>query len=170
MASIYPFFTWCEQTRVYKVINAHESFFPALETLHLFGLVLLLGTIAVLSLRLLGVLMPHRPVSEFASALDRYLTLGLCIMLPSGALMFVATAVRCYGNTSFCVKMGLLTAALILFLLLPESNPVARIAQQSAARQLCWLRRSDPLVRGWGGRAIHRILRLITSHRFVNFR
>lgn len=113
MASIYPFFTWCEQTRVYKVINAHESFFPALETLHLFGLVLLLGTIAVLSLRLLGVLMPHRPVSELASALDRYLTLGLCIMLPSGALMFVATAVRCYGNTSFCVKMGLLTAALI---------------------------------------------------------
>ena len=113
MDSVYPFFAWCEQTRVFRLINAHESFFPALETLHLFGLVLLLGTIAVLSLRLLGVLMPHRPVSELASALDRYLTLGLCIMLPSGALMFVATAVRCYGNTSFWVKMGLLTAALI---------------------------------------------------------
>ena len=113
MDSIYPFFVWCEQTKLYKLVNAHESFFPALETIHLFGLVLLLGTTAVLSLRLLGVLMPHRPVAELASALDRYLVLGLCTMLPSGVLMFVSTAVRCYGNTSFWVKMGLLASALV---------------------------------------------------------
>ncbi len=112
MISIYAFFTWCERTWICRIITAHESFFPALETLHLFGLVLLLGTIAILSLRLLGVLMPSQPIAELGAALDRYTTLGLAIMLPSGVLMFVATAVRCYGNTSFWVKMSLLTAAL----------------------------------------------------------
>jgi hypothetical protein len=112
MPSIYPFFAWCERTWICRLITEHESFFPALETLHLFGLVLLLGTIAILSLRLLGVLMPGQPIAGLGAALDRYATLGLAIMLPTGALMFVATAVRCYGNTSFWVKMSLLTAAL----------------------------------------------------------
>jgi hypothetical protein len=113
VASIYPFFAWCERTWVCKEITVHESFFPALETIHLFGLVLLLGTIAILSLRLLGLLMPRQPIAELAGALGRYTALGLAIMLPSGLLMFIATAVRCYGNTSFWVKMCFLAAALV---------------------------------------------------------
>jgi hypothetical protein len=113
VASIYPFFEWCERTWVYHQITVHESFFPALETIHLFGLVLLLGTIAILSLRLLGLLMPHQPIPELAGALGRYAGLGLAIMLPSGVLMFIATAVRCYGNTSFWIKMCFLAAALV---------------------------------------------------------
>jgi hypothetical protein len=112
-ASLYPFFAWCERTWICRQITIHESFFPALETIHLFGLVLLLGTITILSLRLLGLLMPHQPIPELAGALGRYSAGGLAIMLPSGALMFMATAVRCYGNTSFWVKMCLLAAALV---------------------------------------------------------
>lgn len=73
---------------------------------------LLLGTVLILSLRLLGLLMPHQPVPELARALGRYTALGLAIMLPSGALMFIATAVRCYGNTSFWVKMCFLAFAI----------------------------------------------------------
>jgi hypothetical protein len=113
VASIYPFFAWCERTWVCKEITIHESFFPALETIHLFGLVFLLGTILILSLRLLGLLMPHQPIPELARALRRYTALGLAIMLPSGVLMFIATAVRCYGNTSFWVKMCFLATALV---------------------------------------------------------
>lgn len=112
MPSIYPFFTWCERTWICRLIAVHESFFPALETLHLFGLVLLLGTIVILSLHMLGVVMPGQRISELGAALDRYTTIGLAVMLPSGALMFIATAIRCYGNTSFWVKMSLLAAAL----------------------------------------------------------
>lgn len=113
VASIYPFFAWCERTWVCKEITVHESFFPALETIHLFGLVLLLGTILILSLRLLRLLMPRQPIQDLARALGRYTALGLAIMLPSGALMFIATAVRCYGNTSFWVKMCFLATALV---------------------------------------------------------
>jgi hypothetical protein len=113
VASIYPFFAWCERTWLCKEITVHESIFPALETIHLFGLVLLLGTILILSLRLLGLLMPHLPTPDLARALGRYTALGLAIMLPSGVLMFIATAVRCYGNTSFWVKMCFLATALV---------------------------------------------------------
>src|SRR5450631_924783 len=113
MASVFSFFQWCEQTWLFQIINSHESFFPALETIHLFGLVLLLGTIIILSLRLLGVVMICQPVPELAGELAMYNASGLALMLSSGALMFVATAVRDYGNTSFRIKMILLAAALI---------------------------------------------------------
>jgi hypothetical protein len=57
--------------------------------------------------------MTRQPVAELASALSCYTTLGLAILLPSGVLMFMATAVRCYGNTSFWVKMCFLAVALL---------------------------------------------------------
>lgn len=113
MTAIYPFFAWCERTAVHRAITDHESFFPALETIHLFGLVLLMGTTVLLSLRLLGVMMPRQPVAELAHELASYATGGLLIMLASGALMFIATAVRCYSNASFWVKMSALAAALL---------------------------------------------------------
>jgi hypothetical protein len=113
MAAIFPFFEWCEKTALFRVISNHESFFPALETIHLFGLVLLLGTTVILCLRLLGVIMAKQPVPELAGELANYTASGLALMLSSGALMFVATAVRNYGNTSFWVKMIFLAAALI---------------------------------------------------------
>ena len=91
MASLYPFFAWCERTWVCKEITVHESFFPALETIHLFGLVFLLGTILILSLRLLGLWMPHQLVRELARALGRYTALGVGIMLPSGCSSAIAT-------------------------------------------------------------------------------
>jgi hypothetical protein len=113
MASIFPFFEWCEKTALFRLISTHESFFPALETIHLFGLVLLLGTTVILSLRLLGVIMARQPVPELARELANYTASGLALMLSSGVLMFVATAVRNYSNTSFWVKMVFLATALL---------------------------------------------------------
>jgi hypothetical protein len=112
MHSIYPFFEWCQQTWIYNEIANHEAGYPALETLHLFGLTLLLGTLVLICLRLMGVTLKQQPVAELASELGPYQTAGLCLMLVTGPLMFIATAVRCYGNTSFWVKMILLVVAL----------------------------------------------------------
>ena len=74
---------------------------------------MLLGTTLILCLRLLGVIMAKQSVPELAGELAKYTASGLALMLSSGALMFVATAVRNYGNTSFWVKMIFLAAALI---------------------------------------------------------
>ncbi len=112
MHSIYPFFEWCQQTAVYNAITNHESAYPALETFHLFGLTLLLGTMVVLCLRLMGMMFKRQPVAELAGELNPYQTTGLVLMLITGPLMFVATAVRCYGNTSFWIKMVLFVVAL----------------------------------------------------------
>ena len=113
MHAILLFCKWCESTRLFSYISNHEFAFPALETIHLFGLTLLLGTLLLLCMRLLGVMLARQPVAELAVDLAPYTLSGLTLMVITGVLMFVATAVRCYGNTSFWVKMMFLAMALI---------------------------------------------------------
>ncbi|MEQ1884522.1 MAG: DUF6644 family protein [Bryobacteraceae bacterium] len=112
MTAIYPFFEWCETGPLNKIISSHEAIFPAIETFHLFGITLLLGTILVTSLRLLGVMLPKQPVAELVNELTPYTTWGLFITLCSGVPMFIGVALKCYGASWFWVKMGLLTVAL----------------------------------------------------------
>jgi len=112
LQSIYPFFEWCETTAIHQAVESHEAAYPALETFHLFGLTLLLGTIVILSLRLMGAILKKQPIAELAGELLPYQTTGLILMIITGSLMFIATAVRCYGNTSFWIKMVLLACAL----------------------------------------------------------
>ena len=113
MDSIYRLFEWFEKSALHDAIQGHEAAYPALETFHLFGLTLLLGTIVILSLRLMGAILRKQPVAELASELLPYQTTGLVLMIITGSLMVVATAERCYGNTSFWVKMILLACALM---------------------------------------------------------
>lgn len=112
MQAIYSFFEWCEKSSLHDAIQGHEAAYPALETFHLFGLTLLLGTMVILSLRLMGAILKKQPVSELAGELLPYQTAGLVLMIITGSLMVVATAERCYSNTSFWVKMILLACAL----------------------------------------------------------
>jgi len=105
MKAIYPFFDWCQNGPLNQIISSRESIFPALETFHLFGLTLLLGTI--------GAMLRNQPVSELAADLSPYTTWGLAISLGSGIPMFIGVAIKCYGATSFWIKMCFLATALI---------------------------------------------------------
>lgn len=113
MLSIYPFFEWCQNGPLGQFVASREAFFPGLETFHLFGLTLLLGTVALLCLRLLGIVLVRQPVSELAVDLQPYTSWGLFLILFSGAFMFIGVAIKCYGATSFWIKMALLAAGLI---------------------------------------------------------
>ncbi len=113
MPAIYPFFDWCQNGPLGHLVASREIFFPGLETVHLFGLTLLLGTVMLLSLRLLGVIMVRQPVSELAGDLAPYTSSGLFLILFSGAFMFIGVAIKCYGATSFWIKMALLATGLV---------------------------------------------------------
>ena len=113
MNAIYPFFDWCQNGPLNQIIASRESIFPTLETFHLFGLTLLLGTVVVISLRLLGAILRNQPATELAAELSPYTSWGIAIALASGIPMFIGVALKCYGATSFWIKMSLLATALI---------------------------------------------------------
>src|SRR5690242_9781435 len=54
VSKLLPFFRWCDSTAVAETIRNSRVLFPLVESIHLLGLTVLLGTIIVLNLRLAG--------------------------------------------------------------------------------------------------------------------
>jgi hypothetical protein len=107
------FFEWLTTTPWAKAMNGPEWAFPVVESLHFVGLALLVGTIAIVDLRLLGIAMRRQSASELAADLEIWTRIGLALMLITGPLMFSADAVNYHLNPSFQFKMVCLSAALV---------------------------------------------------------
>ena len=101
-----PFFEALEKTRVATAIQGTTWFMPLANTIHALGMTLLLGSIIVLSLRLIGVVMATRPVSLIAREIWPWTIIGLRIMLTTGLILFLPESVRWFGSVPFRVKMS----------------------------------------------------------------
>jgi hypothetical protein len=84
--------------------------YPAVETLHIVGFILLVGAVLMFDLRVLGV---SRRVSVrmLASHLLPWGTAALVLIVPAGLLMFASDAAAMVGNRAFVLKMVLLMVA-----------------------------------------------------------
>jgi hypothetical protein len=114
MASfLLPLFEWMESTPVGQAIRHSASLIALLESIHLIGLTLLLGTILMVDLSLLGLGIGRTPAARIARELRGWTAAGLAIMLVSGPLILSSEAVRCYKTPAFWAKMALLAVALV---------------------------------------------------------
>src|ERR1700685_3504562 len=113
MTAIVPFFQWCDNSLIAQAIRNSRVAFPVIENFHLFALTVLLGSLVVLVLRQFGLIYKSQPISEVATALRPWNRWSLAVMLTSGILLFLSEAMKCYGNTSFRVKMLFLFFALL---------------------------------------------------------
>lgn len=85
--------------------------YPLANSVHLLGLVMLVGGIGVVDLRLVGLFraLPPEPLSR---ALTPVALAGLALMAPTGVLMFAADAVSLAGSPVFRWKLALIALAL----------------------------------------------------------
>ena len=86
--------------------------FPVIQSIHLVGLTMLVGTIGLVDLRLLGFGLRRFAASALASGLAPWTTGGLLTVLVTGPLMFVSDLPRYLSNPAFLLKMGILALAL----------------------------------------------------------
>ena len=84
--------------------------YPAVEIVHITGIILLVGSVAMLDLRLLG-LSRSIPVSALARHVLPWSWAALLLIVPSGLAMFSAHATDFLGNGAFALKMTLLLVA-----------------------------------------------------------
>lgn len=84
--------------------------YPAVETVHIVGIGLLFGSIAVFDLRLLG-LSRSIPVRRLAGHVLPWTAASFLLIIPSGLLMFTAHATEFIQSPVFVLKMGLILAA-----------------------------------------------------------
>jgi hypothetical protein len=84
--------------------------YPSIEILHILGFVMLVGSIAMLDLRLLG-LSRELSVRRLAGHLLPWTLGALLLIVPTGLLMFVTHASDFITNRAFVVKLALIAAA-----------------------------------------------------------
>jgi hypothetical protein len=79
--------------------------FPTIETVHVFALVLVVGSIMSVDLRLLGLTNKERPFSELAGEMLPWTWVAFTVAAVAGLLMFSSKALVYYGNIPFRLKM-----------------------------------------------------------------
>ena len=96
-------------------ISLHEShyLFLIILTVHVLTLCLLVGTAAIVDLRMLGLTLQRVPASEILSRIVPWTTAGFLIMITSGTLLFSADPVAKYKNLFFRLKMMTLILAVV---------------------------------------------------------
>jgi hypothetical protein len=86
--------------------------YPSVETVHIVGIGLLFGSIAVLDLRLLG-FSRHIPARTLAKHVLPWSIGSFALIVPSGFLMFTAHATEFIESEVFLLKMGLIVAGFV---------------------------------------------------------
>jgi hypothetical protein len=101
---------WIEQSVLATAMRQELWLYPAVEILHIFGFVTLVGSIVMLDLRLLG-LSPKVPIRDLSRHLLPWTLASLLVIVPTGLMMFVAHAGDFISNTAFVTKISLIFAA-----------------------------------------------------------
>lgn len=109
--TLQDFAIWLSETRLSIFLTDSETAFPAIESLHVIAITLVVGSIAVVDLRLLGVASKQRDPSELISSILPITWLAFGFAVVTGTLLFTANPISYSANFYFLGKLGLLAAA-----------------------------------------------------------
>jgi hypothetical protein len=101
---------WIERSALGVAMRHDLWLYPSVEIVHIWGFVMLAGSVAALDLRLLG-LSPEVSVARLARHLLPWTWGALLLIVPTGLLMFVAHAGDLVSNRAFVLKLALIFAA-----------------------------------------------------------
>lgn len=106
---LYQWCQWLERTTIGAGVRNSDWLFPVIESLHMLGIVLLVGATGLFDLRLLG-RGPFRQqrASRAARQVMPWVWGAFTVMFFTGVLMFTSEATRCYQSWCFRAKMVLL--------------------------------------------------------------
>jgi hypothetical protein len=104
------FATWLKATSYGTLVRDSLWVYPFFEIVHIMGLALLVGSIAMTDLRLMG-LSRQLPVSLTARHLLPWTWVGFALVLISGVSLFSGFATDYYVNTAFRIKLILIAVA-----------------------------------------------------------
>jgi hypothetical protein len=111
MHLFYSICQWLEQTTVGYQVRTSLWLFPVIETVHIFGIISLVGSSSILDLRLMGLTFREEPVSKLAKRFLPWAWAGFLTQVVTGLLLFASEATKMYGNLGFQIKMLLILAA-----------------------------------------------------------
>ncbi len=109
--SVQDFASWLSETQLSMALTDSPWAFPALESLHVIALTLVVGSIGVVDLRLLGVASKGRDAADLIRSILPITWIAFAVTALSGALLFTANPLSYSANFYFVGKLALLAAA-----------------------------------------------------------
>ncbi len=111
MQTLFAISHWLENTSMGVSIRESLWLFPVIETIHIFGIICLVGSTSILDLRLMGLAFKQDTVSTLAERFLPWTWAGFVIQVVTGFLLFSSEATKMYDNRAFQVKMLLIVLA-----------------------------------------------------------
>ncbi len=100
-----------EATSIATAIRENESLFPWVESFHVLAITLVIGSIAIVDLRLMGLASRERAAGRLASEVLRCTWAAFALAVITGALLFASNAFNYAHNSYFQAKLGFLVLA-----------------------------------------------------------
>ena len=94
-----------------EAVRSNDGLFPWIESAHVIAATLVVGTVAIVDFRLLGIASRGRPVSELSGEVLPWTWTAFVLAVVSGSLMFISKAPTYFDNTAFRLKMLFLALA-----------------------------------------------------------
>jgi len=146
---------WCSTTAPIVFVRDSKFGMPAVQSVHLVGITVLLASVLVLALRLAGLAMTDWPLPWLERQLKPWAVGALTLVVLSGTLIFVGTPAKYLASNPFRVKMALLGLAVLFhvavvrrFLVMePDARPRRHLVVAAVSLSVWFLV-------GWAGRAI----------------
>lgn len=156
MTALMSWLEWCANSRAIVYIRDSSYGMPAVQSVHLVGLTVLLAAILVLNLRLAGAGMTDWSLPAVERQLRPWALAAMALMLASGLLMFLGNPAKYVASIPFQFKMAALALAVLcqfgLFRTFFRSEPSVR--PRSMNLVVAGLSLTLWFSVGWAGRVI----------------
>jgi hypothetical protein len=105
------FLFWLHDTSFASAVRDGDFLFPSIECVHVLAITLVVGSIAIVDLRLIGVASTERSVSAVTADVLPFTWTAFAIAVLTGAALFSSHAVGYAANFEFRMKLLLLVFA-----------------------------------------------------------
>src|SRR6476620_2752654 len=123
--SLFEICKWLQETPISISIRESILAFPVIEGLHLLGISVSAGLIAISDLRMMGLVLKKESASDVFHQLIPWITAGFLLMITTGTLLLISEPVKCYNSTWFRLKVLFLFLAGLNVLLFHSSKVYA---------------------------------------------
>ncbi len=102
---------WLQATSLAVFIHNTKWVFTTIEVVHVVAILLVIGTIAIVDLRLLGIASTKRPFSELSREILPSTWAAFVLAAVAGSLLFISQATAYFASTTFWIKMAIMILA-----------------------------------------------------------
>lgn len=111
MQPITRFLEWLQALPLAVFIHKTPWAFTTIEVIHIFAVSMVIGTVAIVDLRLLGFASTRRPFAELSRQVLPFTWAAFVLAVAAGSLLFISRATDYFANAVFWVKMSLIVVA-----------------------------------------------------------